>query len=55
MENHGDNDASWGKLLTHPPKLSGNPTSRAIWEQVGGIHEGVRLGLFSISDTSRDL
>jgi hypothetical protein len=29
MESHGDDDdaAGWGKLLTHPPELSGNPTS----------------------------
>jgi hypothetical protein len=33
-----DDDVDWGKLLTCPPKLSGNPTSRVIWEQVGGMH-----------------
>jgi hypothetical protein len=38
VESHGG-DASWGKLLTHPPELSGNPTSRAIWEQVGRMDE----------------
>jgi hypothetical protein len=34
-----DDSASWGKLLTHPPVLSGNPTTRVIWEQVGEINE----------------
>jgi hypothetical protein len=29
-----------GKLLTCPPGLSGNPTSRDIWERVGGTDEG---------------
>jgi hypothetical protein len=32
-------DAGWGKLLTRPPELSGNPTNRAIWEKVGGMDE----------------
>jgi hypothetical protein len=32
VESHGDDDAGWGKLLTHPPELSVNPTSRVIWE-----------------------
>jgi hypothetical protein len=32
-----------GKLLTHPQGLSGNPTSRVIWEQVGGMDEGMRI------------
>jgi hypothetical protein len=32
MESHGDDDAGWGELLTHPPELSGNPTGRDIWE-----------------------
>jgi hypothetical protein len=27
-----DDDAGWGKLLTRPLELSGNPTSRVIWE-----------------------
>jgi hypothetical protein len=26
-----------------PPELSGKPTSRIIWEQVGGMVEGVRI------------
>jgi hypothetical protein len=44
MESHGDDDdTGWGKLLTHPPQLSGSPTSRVIWEQVGGMDEGVRI------------
>jgi hypothetical protein len=30
VESHGDDEGSWGKLLTHPPELSGNPTSRDI-------------------------
>jgi hypothetical protein len=37
-----DDDGGWGKLLTRPPGLSGNPT-RDIWERVGGIDEGVRI------------
>jgi hypothetical protein len=41
MEGHGGDETSWGKLLTHPPELSGNPTSRDIWEWVGGMHKGV--------------
>jgi hypothetical protein len=54
VESHGD-DASWGKLLTHPPELSGSPTSRDIWEQVGGMDEGVRILYISISDVSINL
>jgi hypothetical protein len=38
MESHGD-DASWEKLLTHPPELS---YQQRIWEQVGGM-DGVRI------------
>jgi hypothetical protein len=45
MESHSgdDDDDGKGKLLTCPPELSGNPTSRAIWERVGGMDEGVRI------------
>jgi hypothetical protein len=43
MERNGDDDAGWGKLLTHPPELSGNPTSRDIWGKVGGMDKGVRI------------
>jgi hypothetical protein len=43
VESHGDNDANWEELLTHPPELSGSPTSRDILEQVLGIDEGVRI------------
>jgi hypothetical protein len=32
-------DAGWRKHLTCPPELSGNPTRRVIWEQVGGMDE----------------
>jgi hypothetical protein len=42
-----DNDAGWGKLLTHPPELSGNPTNRDIWERFGGM-DGVRILHISI-------
>jgi hypothetical protein len=42
VESNGD-DASWRKLLTYPPELSGSPTSRVIWEQVGRMDEGVRI------------
>jgi hypothetical protein len=44
MESHDgddDHDASCGKM-TCPPELSGNPTSRVIWEKVGAMNEGVR-------------
>jgi hypothetical protein len=51
---HGD-DASWEKLLIRPPKLSGNPTSRDIWERVGGMDEGVRISHVSIFDMSADV
>jgi hypothetical protein len=43
-----DDDAGWEKFLTHAPELSGNPTSRDIWERVGGMHEGVRILLISV-------
>jgi hypothetical protein len=43
VESHGGDDASWGKLLTDPPELSGSPTSRVIWEQVGRMDEGVKI------------
>jgi hypothetical protein len=49
VESHGDDDDDGlGKLLTRPPELSGNPISRDIWEQVGGMHEGVRILRISI-------
>jgi hypothetical protein len=54
LESHGD-DGSWGKLLTRSPELSGNPTSRDIWDRVGGMDEGVRIFHISIFDTSTDL
>jgi hypothetical protein len=50
MESHGDDDARWGKLLTCPPELSGSPNSRDIWDQVGGMDEGVRISCISIFD-----
>jgi hypothetical protein len=50
MESHGDDDAGWGKLLTRPPELSGNPTSRDIWERVGEMDEAVRILPKSISE-----
>jgi hypothetical protein len=43
MEGHGDDNAGWEKLLTCPPELSDNPTSRDIWKQRGGMDEGVRI------------
>jgi hypothetical protein len=39
MENHSDDDAGWGKLLTCPPEVPGNPTSRVVWTHVGGMDE----------------
>jgi hypothetical protein len=39
---HGNDYTGWGKLLTRLPQHSGSPTSRVVWEQVGGIDEGVR-------------
>jgi hypothetical protein len=42
VESHGyDDDDGWGKRLTDPPDISGNPTSRNIWERVGGMDEEV--------------
>jgi hypothetical protein len=52
VESHGENYAGWGKLLTRPPELSGNPTSRDIWVRVGGMDEGVRILRISSWDTS---
>jgi hypothetical protein len=43
VETNGGDDDGWGKLLTRPPELSGNPVSRDIWERVGGMDEGVRI------------
>jgi len=43
VESHEDDDAGWGKLLTHPPELSGNPISRDIWEKVEGMDKEVRI------------
>jgi hypothetical protein len=48
VESHGDDDTDSGKLLTLSPELCGNPTSRDIWERVGGMDEGVRILLLSI-------
>jgi hypothetical protein len=59
VESHSDededDDASWGKLLTRPPELYGNRTSRDIWERVGGMDEGVRISRISLFDTSTNL
>jgi hypothetical protein len=57
MESHDDDDddGGWGKLLTHPPELSGDPTSRDIWERLGGMDEGVKILNISIFDMSADL
>jgi hypothetical protein len=34
VERHGgDDNAGWRKLLTRPPELSGNPTSRGSWSE----------------------
>jgi hypothetical protein len=52
VDNHcgggDDDDVGWGKLLTRPPELSSNPTSRDIWERVKGMDEGVRILRISI-------
>jgi hypothetical protein len=48
MDSRVDEDAVWIKLLTRPPELSGSHTSRDIWEQVGGMKEGVRILRISI-------
>jgi hypothetical protein len=55
MESHGDDYAGQGKSLTLPSNICGNPTSRDIWEQVGGMDKGVRILHISIFDTSTDL
>jgi hypothetical protein len=39
MDKHGDDNAGRGKPLTRPPELSGNATSRVVWNQVGGMDE----------------
>jgi hypothetical protein len=52
MENRGD-DTGWRKRLTRPPELSGNPTSRDIWERVEEMDEGVGILYISIFDTQR--
>jgi hypothetical protein len=39
VKGRGDKDAGLGKLLTRPPELSGHPTSRDIWERLGGMDE----------------
>jgi hypothetical protein len=39
MEDHGEIMPT-GENSSLPPELSGNPTNRAIWEQVGGMDEG---------------
>jgi hypothetical protein len=44
-----------GKLLTRPPDLSGNSTSRDIWERVGEMDDGLRILQISIWHTSKDL
>jgi hypothetical protein len=56
-DSHGDDDASWEKLLARPPELSDNPTSTDIWKHVGGRRkdEGVRISRISIFDTSTDI
>jgi hypothetical protein len=49
IENHADDDdGSWGKLLTHPPELSGNPTRRDIRKWAGRMEEGVGILLINI-------
>jgi hypothetical protein len=51
VDGHGgvnDDDTGWWKLVTRPPELSGNPTSRDIWERVGGMDKEVRILLISI-------
>jgi hypothetical protein len=36
VDSHGgDDDAGWGKRLTRLPELSGSPTSRDMWKQLG--------------------
>jgi hypothetical protein len=52
VENHGDDDADWRKLLTRPPELSGSSTSRNTWEQVRGMDEGMRILHISIVNGS---
>jgi hypothetical protein len=43
------NNVNRRKLLLRPPELSGNPTNRDIWQQVGETGEGkYEFGLASI-------
>jgi hypothetical protein len=49
VDSHGGDDVGWGKHLTRQPKLSGSPTSRDIWERVGGMDEGVKIA-YSVSE-----
>jgi hypothetical protein len=39
----GDGDDDGWVKLTCLPELSGNPTSRDIWERVGGMDEEMRI------------
>jgi hypothetical protein len=50
-----DDNTGWRKLLTCPPELSGNPTSRDIWKLVGGMDKEMRISRISIFDTSIDI
>jgi hypothetical protein len=45
---HAGDDAGWRKLLTRPSELSSSSASIDIWEQVGGMDEGVIIFLTSI-------
>jgi hypothetical protein len=49
VESHDDD--GWEKLLTRPPELSGNLTTRDIWERVGGMYEGVTISHICIFDS----
>jgi hypothetical protein len=55
MQSLRDDDTGWGKLLTCPPELSGNPTSRDIWKRVGGMDKEMIISRISIFDTSVDI
>jgi hypothetical protein len=52
VDGYGIDEAGLEKLLTRPAELSGNATSKDIWEQVEETDAGVRILHINIRDTS---